>query len=68
MAEFRINLNGLTVGMLKKIISEIPDDCEITVWDIGKTGFVDKAELEIIHYEHLETDININIKAESGFY
>ena len=68
MSEFRTNLNGLTVGMLKKIISEIPDDCEITVWDIGDTGFVDKTELEILIYEHLETDININVKAESGFY
>ena len=58
----------MTVGMLKKIISEIPDDCEITVWDIGDTGFVDKTELEIITYENLETDININVKAESGYY
>ena len=68
MSEFRTNLNGMTVGMLKKIISEIPDDCEITVWDIGDTGFVDKTELEILTYENLETDININVKAESGFY
>ena len=68
MKEFRINLNGLTVGMLKKIISDIPDDCEITVWDIGKTGLVDGTEWEIITYEHSETDININVKAESGYY
>lgn len=68
MSEFRVNLNGLTVGMLKKIISDIPDDCKITVWDIGKTGFVDKSELEIITYRYLETDININVKAESGYY
>ena len=68
MKEFRTNLNGMTVGMLKKIISEIPDDCEINVWDIGDTGFVDKTELEILIYENLETDININVKAESGFY
>jgi len=67
MREFRINLNGLTVGMLKKIISDIPDDCEINVWDVGKTGFVDGTELEIITYEHLKTDVNINVKAESGY-
>lgn len=54
--------------MLKKIISDIPDDCEITVWDIGTTGFVDKSELEIITYEHLNTDININVKAESAYH
>lgn len=68
MSKFRTNLNGLTVGMLKKIISDIPDDCEITVWDIGTTGFVDKSELEIITYEHLNTDININVKAESAYH
>lgn len=68
MAEFRTNLNGLTVGMLKKIISDIPDDCEINVWDVGKTGFVDGTELEIITYEYLKTDVNINVKAESGYY
>ena len=68
MREFRTNLNGLTVGTLKKIISDIPDDCEITVWDSGETGFIDGTELEIITYEHLETEININIKAESGYY
>lgn len=68
MTELKTNLNGLTVGMLKKIISDIPDDCEITVRDIGETGFIDGTELEIITYEHLETEININIKAESGYY
>lgn len=68
MREFRVNLNGLAVGMLKKIISDIPDDCEINVWDVGKTGFVDGTELEIITYEHLKTDININVKAESGYF
>ena len=68
MSEIKTNLNGISVGVLKKLISDIPDDCTIDVWDIGDTGFVDKAELEIITYEHLKTDININIKAESGYY
>ena len=58
----------MTVGMLKKIISGIPDDCEITVWNVGETGFIDKSELEIITYENLKTDIFINVKAESGYY
>lgn len=52
----------------KKIISDLPDDCEITVWDIGNTGFVDDCELEIISYHNLQTDVNINIKAESGYH
>lgn len=68
MSEIKTNLNGISVGVLKKLISDIPDDCTIDVWDIGDTGFVDGCELEIITYEHLKTDININVKAESGYY
>lgn len=68
MIEIKINLNGISVGVLKKLLSDIPDDCTIDVWDIGDTGFVDRCELEIITYEHLKTDININIKAESGIH
>ena len=68
MKEFKINLDGLNVGKLKKIISDIPDDCEIAVWDDGDTGFVDGIELEIVTYESLEPDININVKAESGYH
>lgn len=68
MSEIKTNLNGISVGVLKKLISDIPDDCTIDIWDIGDTGFVDGCELEIITYEHLRPDININIKAESGFH
>lgn len=62
------NLNGISVGTLKKLISDIPNDCTIDVWNIGDTGFVDRCELEIVTYDHLGTDISINIKAESGFH
>ena len=68
MNEIKTDLNGISVGVLKKLIRDIPDDCTIDVWDIGDTGFVDGCELEIIIYEHLRPDININIKAESGFH
>lgn len=68
MSEIKISLNGISVGVLKKLIGDIPNDCTIDVWDIGDTGCVDGCELEIITYEHLRPDININIKAESGFY
>lgn len=68
MSEIKIRLNGISVGVLKKLISDIPDECEIMVWDLGDTGYVDGCELEIITYENLEPDININIKAESGFH
>ena len=68
MSTFKTKLNGLTIGMLKKIISDIPDECEINVWDIGSTGVVNNCELEIIQYENLKPDVNINIDAESGYY
>ena len=68
MSKIKASLNGMSVGTLKKLISDIPDDCTIDVWDIGDTGFVDGCELEIITYEHLGPDISINIKAESGFH
>ena len=68
MSQIKTNLNGISVGTLKKLISDIPDDCTIDIWDIGDTGFVDRCELEIITYDHLRPDISINIKAESGFY
>lgn len=68
MSTIKTNLNGLTVGLLKKIIEDIPDDCKINVWDIGDTGFVDDCELEIIIYYTLQPDVNINIKAESGYH
>ena len=68
MSEIKSNLNGISVGMLKKLISDIPDECKIMVCDSGDTGYVDGCELEIITYENLNPDININIKAESGFY
>ena len=68
MNTFQTKLNGLSIGMLKKIISDIPDECEIMVWDIGNTGFVDDCELEIISYHNLQPDVNINIKAESGYH
>lgn len=68
MSTITTKLNGLTVGVLKKIIEDIPDDREINVWDIGNTGFVDDCELEIISYHNLQPDVNINIKAESGYH
>ena len=68
MSEIKTNLNGLSVGVLKKLISDIPDDCTIDVWNIGGNGVVDGCELEIITYEYSRPDININIKAASGFH
>lgn len=68
METIKTKLGGLTIGTLKKIISDIPDECEISVWDVGRTGFVNNCELEIIKYEILKPDININIEAESGYH
>jgi hypothetical protein len=58
----------MSVGTLKKILEDIPDDCEITVCDVGRTGYVDECELEIIKYANFKTDVYLNISAESGSY
>lgn len=68
MREIKTKLNGLTIGDLRKLLKDIPDECEISVWDIGNTGFTDLVELEVVKYDYSGIDININIKAESGFY
>ena len=68
MTEFKTNINGLTIGKLKEIIRDIPNDSEINVWNVGETGFIDSSELEIITYENLEMEVNINVKAESGYH
>ena len=44
MSAIKAKLNGLTVGMLKKTIGDIPD------------------------HNLQTTDVNINIKAESGYH
>jgi hypothetical protein len=56
-----------TIKELKEFIKDIPDDKEINIENVGDTGFIDDTELELIVYESGEIDINLNIKAESGY-
>ena len=64
----RTKVNSMSVGTLKTLLEDIPDDCEITVYDEGSTGYVEDCELEIIRYSNSEPDVFLNISAESGFH
>ena len=55
-------LNGMTVGRLKEIISNVDDNVEINIWD--NSGLVTNIEIEITEFFE-ETIVDINI---DGFY
>ena len=57
-----------TVGELRKFIENIPDDTEISIDNVGKTGFVDLTELELQKFDNGDMDSYLNIGAESGYY
>ena len=57
-----------TVGELKKFIDNIPDDTEISIDNVGNTGFCDIIELELQTFEYGKKDLYLNVGAESGYY
>ena len=59
MTSTKRKLNGLTVGELKELLKDIDNTIEISVWsDVAAS----KIELEIIKYNNIETDVDINIE------
>lgn len=52
------NLNGMTIGRLKEIISNIDDNVEIGIWD--HLGLVTSIEIEVMIFSE-ETNVDINI-------
>lgn len=58
-----------TIGALKKLINNLPDNTDIDICNTGTTGFIDgPVELEINTYEEGEPYICLNIRAESGYH
>lgn len=51
-------LNGMTIGRLKEIISNIDDNVEINIWD--NLGLVTNIEIEVTEFLE-ETIVDINI-------
>lgn len=51
-------LNGMTIGRLKEIISNIDDNVEINIWD--NSGLVTNIEIEVTEFLE-ETIVDINI-------
>lgn len=68
MTETTTKLNGLTVRELKELLKEIPDDTEITVWNVGNTGCLEGCDIEVIRYDTIPPEVNICVGAESGFH
>ena len=56
-------LNGLTVGELKTILEQVPDEVEICVWSPN----VDWVELEVNIYTEEESDVFVNIETKSPY-
>jgi len=52
-------LNGMTIGRLKEIISNIDDNVEIDIWD--SLGLVTNIEIEVTRMLLGATDVCINI-------
>ena len=52
------DLNGITVGELKTILENIPNDIEVCIWGPN----VDSAEIEVNTFEDKEFDVFINIE------
>ena len=55
-----------TVGELKKFLKNIPDDTEISIDDVGTSGFVETVELELQKFADGDVILYLNIGAESG--
>jgi len=57
------DLNGMTVGELKMILDNIPNETEICIWGPN----VDYAEIEVNAFENKEFDVFINIETVSPY-
>ena len=68
MATIKLDLKTCTVGELKKVLANVPDNTIFDICSVGSTGFVDGIEIEINTYESFPTDVAINVGAESGYY
>ena len=61
MTSTKRKLNGLTVGELKEFLKGIKDDTEISVWSEIP---LQKAEIEIVEYDCIDADIDVDINIE----
>ena len=57
------DLNGITVGELKTILENVPNEIEVCLWGPS----VDWAEIEVNTFEDKEYDVFINIETISPY-
>lgn len=57
-----------TVGKLRELLKDVPDEAELSLDNSGDTGYINGAEMELVTYDNDQVDVYINVKAESGYY
>ena len=62
-----VDWRSTTVGELIKFLQTVPLDTPIETYNVGESGILDGIEFEKNTYDNGETDICINVKAESAY-
>lgn len=63
----KLNLKTATIKEIKEFINSIPDDTEFSIYESGRSGYVNGVELEYNKYSEFNDTLDLNIEAESGY-
>lgn len=63
----KLNLKTATIKELKEFINSIPDDTEFSIYESGRSGYVNGVEFEYNKYSEFNDTLDLNIEAESGY-
>ena len=63
----KLNLKTATIKELKDFINSIPDNAEFSIYESGRSGYVNEVEFEYNEYSEFNDTLDLNIEAESGY-
>ena len=63
----KLNLKTATIKELKDFINSIPDNTEFSIYESGRSGYVNEVEFEYNEYSEFNDTLDLNIEAESGY-
>ena len=63
----KLNLKTATIKELKDFINSIPDNTEFSIYESGRSGYVNEVEFEYNKYSEFNDTLDLNIEAESGY-
>ena len=63
----KLNLKTATIKEIKEFINSIPDDAEFSIYESGRSGYVNGVEFEYNEYSDFTDTLDLNIEAESGY-